>query len=120
VGHLATVTATQQAHLVPCCFVLDADTLYSAIDAKPKSTFALRRVENITANGAASLMVDHYEEDWTQLWWVRIDGTGRIVDETPERERAIDLLASKYRQYDEVPPTGPVLAIDIESWRSWP
>jgi PPOX class probable F420-dependent enzyme len=120
VGHLATVTAAHGAHLVPCCFVLEADTLYSAIDAKPKSTFALRRLQNIQSNGSASLLVDHYEEDWSRLWWVRVDGTGRAVDDSIERRRACDLLALKYEQYRAIPPPGPVLAIDIDRWRMWP
>jgi PPOX class probable F420-dependent enzyme len=100
--------------------VLETDTLYSAIDAKPKTTFNLRRLQNISSNGAASLLVDHYEEDWTKLWWVRVDGMGRTVDDNVERQRAIDLLAAKYEQYRDTPPPGPVLAIAIERWRMWP
>ena len=65
--------------------MLDSDTVYSAIDAKPKSTLDLRRLQNIRSNGAASLLVDHYEEDWTNLWWVRVDGTATTVDEGVER-----------------------------------
>jgi PPOX class probable F420-dependent enzyme len=120
VGHLATVTPANRAHLVPCCFVLSADTAYSAIDAKPKSTLMLRRLENIESNGAASLLVDHYDEDWDALWWVRVDGTGRIVEEAGERELALALLVAKYEQYRAVPLPGPVLAIDIDTWRTWP
>lgn len=120
VGHLATVTAAHRAHVVPCCFVLSADTVYSAIDAKPKSTLVLRRLQNIESNSAASLLVDHYDEDWGTLWWVRVDGNGRIVDETVERDLATDLLVAKYEQYRSLPLVGPVLAIDIDTWRTWP
>jgi PPOX class probable F420-dependent enzyme len=120
VGHLATVTAANRAHVVPCCFVLLADTVYSPIDAKPKSTLALRRLQNIESNGAASLLVDHYEEDWDRLWWVRVDGNGRTVEEAVERDEAIDLLRAKYEQYGSISIPGPVLAIDIEHWRMWP
>ena len=120
VGHLATVTPAHHPHLVPCCFVLKADTVYSAIDAKPKSTLRLRRLQNIESNSAISLLVDHYDEDWDTLWWVRVDGNGRIVDKTAERALAIDLLVAKYAQYRALPVPGPVLAIDIESWRTWP
>ena len=119
-GHLATVTPPDRAHLVPCCFVLASDTIFSAIDAKPKSTVALRRLQNIASNGSASLLVDHYEEDWTKLWWVRVDGTGRTVDDDVERRRALRLLATKYEQYRSTPPPGPVLAIAVERWRMWP
>ncbi|HEY5025028.1 MAG TPA: TIGR03668 family PPOX class F420-dependent oxidoreductase [Acidimicrobiales bacterium] len=120
VGHLATVTPVGRAHLVPCCFALDEHTVYTAIDAKPKSTLALQRLQNIRSNGAASLLVDHYEEDWTTLWWVRVDGPGRIVDENLERHQALGLLAAKYEQYRRTPPPGPVLAIDVDRWRMWP
>jgi PPOX class probable F420-dependent enzyme len=120
VGHLATVTSAHRAHLVPCCFVLESDTIYSAIDAKPKSTLALRRLENIKSNSSASLLVDHYQEDWTGLWWVRVDGTGRVVDDDDELVHAIELLAQKYEQYRSAPLSGPVLAIAIATWRMWP
>ena len=120
VGHLATVTSDNRPHLVPCCFVLDGDIVYSAIDAKPKSSRNLRRLQNLMLNSAASLLVDHYEEDWTKLWWVRVDGDGRTVDDDPERGRALDLLRAKYAQYEHAPPPGPVLAIEIGTWRMWP
>jgi PPOX class probable F420-dependent enzyme len=120
IGRLATVTPAHRAHVVPCCFALDADTIYSVVDAKPKSTLDLRRLENIRSNGTASLLVDHYQEDWTGLWWVRVDGTGRVADTDSERQRAIELLETKYEQYRSTPPPGPVLAIAIDRWRSWP
>jgi PPOX class probable F420-dependent enzyme len=120
VGYLATVTAASRPHLVPCCFAIHGDTLYSAIDAKPKSTLDLRRLQNIRSNTAASLLVDHYDEDWATLWWVRVDGNGRTADDSAERRRAIDLLAIKYEHYRSMPPPGPVLAIDISGWRMWP
>ena len=80
---------------------------------------ALRRIENIEANPAASLLIDHFAEDWARLWWVRIDARGRVVPAGAERRRALDLLASKYEQYRAVRPPGPVLALDIVAWRSW-
>ena len=123
VGRLGTVTDEGRPHLVPCCFALDVphgDVLYSAVDAKPKSTTALRRLANLRANGAASLLVDHYDEDWSALWWVRIDGRGRVVESGPERDRALDLLAAKYEQYRRQRPPGAVVAIDTTAWRAWP
>jgi PPOX class probable F420-dependent enzyme len=100
--------------------VLHARTVYSAVDAKPKSTLALRRLANLNANPSFSLLVDHYDEDWTALWWVRVDGSGGVIEEEAERERALGLLAAKYEQYREMPPPGPVIALDIEHWRTWP
>jgi PPOX class probable F420-dependent enzyme len=120
VGRLATVTAAGRPHVVPCCFVLDGDTVFSAVDAKPKSTLALRRLDNLRAHPAASLLVDHYSDDWSELWWVRLDGDGHVITGGPERDRAITLLTGKHEQYVATPPPGPVVALDVTAWRSWP
>ena len=120
VGRLATVTSDHRPHVVPCCFALDGDTVYSAVDAKPKSTLALQRLANMRSNPAVSLLVDRYEDDWSALWWVRVDGWGREVATPAEREAALDLLARKYAQYAETTPPGPVVAIDVTGWRAWP
>jgi PPOX class probable F420-dependent enzyme len=120
VARLATVTADDRPHVVPCCFVLGGDVVYSAVDAKPKSTLALRRLDNIAAHPHASLVVDVYDDDWTKLWWVRFDGGARVVPDGAERNDAIRRLADKYPQYAETPPPGPVIAIDIDRWRAWP
>jgi PPOX class probable F420-dependent enzyme len=120
VGHLATVSAGGQPHVVPCCFALGGNSVYSAVDAKPKSTVRLQRIRTLEANPAAALIVDHYDDDWTVLWWVRIDGTGRILGAGPEFEQALDLLTAKYPQYREVRPPGPVIALDVARWTGWP
>jgi PPOX class probable F420-dependent enzyme len=120
VGHLATTRPDGRPHVVPCCFVLVGDIAYSAVDAKPKSTLALQRLRNLAAYPIASLIVDHYEEDWTQLWWVRVDGSVRVLEAGPERDGALDALAAKYAQYIEAPPPGAVVALDVETWRAWP
>jgi PPOX class probable F420-dependent enzyme len=115
VGRLATVTAQGRPHVVPVTFALLGETIVTAVDAKPKSTRALRRLENVRATGRASLLVDHYEEDWARLWWVRVDGPAEVIDS----EAAIDALAAKYEQYRRARPAGPVIAIEPERWRSW-
>jgi len=121
VGHLGTVTPVGHPHVVPCCFVLNGDHIYSAVDAKPKSTLALRRLENLRANPVATFLVDHYDdEDWGALWWVRVDGWGRVIVDGGERDEVLHLLASKYVQYRSQPPPGSVIALDIEHWRYWP
>jgi len=120
VGRLATVTADRRPHLVPCCFVVSGDRVYSAVDHKPKSTRRLRRLANLRGNPNAALLVDYYADDWSTLWWVRVDGTGRVLDDGPELEHAIALLVAKYRQYRRDPPAGPVIAIDVTAWRGWP
>lgn len=124
VARLATVTPTGRPHGVPCCFVLVAgrsgDVAYSAVDAKPKSSLALRRLENVAANPWASLLVDHYVEDWSALWWVRLDGPARVVADPDEAEVARSGLRAKYAQYRSVGLPGPVLAVDVGRWRPWP
>ncbi len=120
VARLATVTDGGRPHVVPCCFVLAGDVLWSAVDAKPKSTLALRRLANLRANPAVSVLVDHYAEDWSELWWIRLDGEGRVVEAGPERDVAIERLTAKYPQYRTAPPPGPVVSVDVEAWRSWP
>src|SRR5271155_1769102 len=98
-------------------FALHGETIYSAVDAKPKRTTALRRLANVAANPRVAVLVDHYDEDWTALWWVRADGTGRVLGATaPEGRDALDLLATRYAQYRGRRPPGPVLAIDVERW----
>jgi PPOX class probable F420-dependent enzyme len=120
VAHMATISGTSRPHVVPCCFAVDGDTVYSAVDGKPKSTRALQRVTNIRANPPAMLLVDYYDEDWTLLWWVRIDAHGRVIDGGAEFDNALKLLHAKYEQYRRAAPEGPVVALDILAWRAWP
>src|SRR4051794_26234471 len=92
VARLATVTRDTRPHVVPCCFALAGDrgAIYSAVDGKPKSTTALRRLDNVRANPFATLIVDHYDDtDWSQLWWVRVDGAARVIESGGEWEAAI-------------------------------
>ena len=101
--------------MVPCCFAGRGDTLYTAVDGKPKSTTRLQRIRNLEANPAAALVVDHYADDWTELWWVRVDATGRILGAGAEFDAALDLLAAKYEQYRRDRPPGPVVALDVRA-----
>lgn len=119
IARLGTVRSDGRPHLVPVCFALDGDTIVSAVDDKPKRTMQLRRLDNVRANPAVSLLVDRYDDDWTQLWWVRVDGTARVLEAGAEHARAIDLLAAKYAQYLELRPAAAVLVIAVEAWRGW-
>lgn len=119
VARLATVRADGRPHIVPVCFVLDGDVVYSAVDHKPKRSRRLLRVANVESTGHASVLVDAYGEDWSTLWWVRLDGRGRVVDDPAEIEQAVTALTAKYPQYRERPPGGPVLAVDITAWSGW-
>ena len=119
VARLATVDQSGRPHLVPVCFALVDDAIYSAVDQKPKATTRLRRLENIRSNPAVELLVDHYEEDWTRLWWVRALGHGAVFEEGPERERGLAALLEKYAQYRDRQPNGAVIAISVSRWRGW-
>jgi PPOX class probable F420-dependent enzyme len=120
VARLATITPDGRPHLVPCCFSLAGDVVYTAVDRKPKSTLELVRVRNIAANPSVSLVIDHYEEDWASLWWVRLDGTAEVLPEGTARDSALEALTAKYAQYGGVAIPGPAIALQIERWVSWP
>lgn len=94
-------------------------TIVSAVDGKPKSTMALRRLDNIAANPRVSLVVDHYDDDWSQLWWVRADGVANAMHNGAGYEAALDSLAAKYEQYRDIRPQGAVLLVEPTQWRSW-
>jgi PPOX class probable F420-dependent enzyme len=119
VARLATADAGGRPHLVPLCFALAGDRIVSVVDAQPKRTLELQRLANIRAQPRVSLLVDHYDDDWTRLWWVRADGTARVVGRGAEREDAVALLTAKYPQYEEKPPAGPVLEVTVDRWRGW-
>jgi PPOX class probable F420-dependent enzyme len=119
VAHLATVGADGRPHLVPVCFVLLGEAAYTAVDHKPKRSTRLRRFANVEATGRACLLVDGYSEDWSALWWVRLDGDGRAVGDPAEAARAVRALTAKYPQYSGRPPAGPVLAVDVTRWTGW-
>ena len=119
VARLATVDADGRPHLVPIAFALDGETLYSAVDAKRKRSRTLRRIENARRRPDVTVLVDHYDEEWARLWWVRLRGRARVLDRGEEAARALALLAEKYEQYREAAPGLPVLAIDVDEWRGW-
>ena len=119
VARLATIDPDGLPHLVPIVFALDGDTLYSALDAKPKRSRRLRRIENARERPDVTVLVDHYEDDWERLWWVRLRGRARVLDGGDEAGRALDLLTGKYERYRSDRPTRPVLAVDVVEWRGW-
>lgn len=118
-ARLASVSQAGRPHLVPFTFVLDGDRIYSAVDAKPKTTTSLQRLRNIRANPRVAVLADHYDEDWGSLWWVRADGRAAVLDEPGQMARPLALLTRRYPQYRQVPPAGPVIAVDVERWTGW-
>lgn len=120
VARLATADASGHPHVIPIVFSVDGDVVYSVVDAKPKRSDRLKRLANIAANPHVSLVVDHYAEDWSALWWVRADGTAQVVEEGPMRARAIQLLRAKYPQYAGSDyPFGAAVVVAVEHWVGW-
>ncbi|WP_077100333.1 TIGR03668 family PPOX class F420-dependent oxidoreductase [Mycobacterium terramassiliense] len=124
IARLATATPEGTPHLVPVVFAVDAshgdpDVVYTAVDAKPKATRRLRRLANIERNPQVSLLVDHYDDDWAQLWWVRADGVAAIHSAGEPMAIGFRLLRAKYPQYHSVSLDGPVIAVTVRRWSSW-
>ncbi len=101
---------------MPICFALDGDTLYSSVDEKPKRRRRLARLADIERDPRVEVLIDHYDDDWSQLWWVRLRGRARVVDRD---ERALERLCAKYEQYRDEPPQGPFVVVEIEEQLSW-
>jgi PPOX class probable F420-dependent enzyme len=123
VGRIATVRPDSTPHVVPLVFALVTDgagvRLYWAVDHKPKRSAALARIANLRANPVAEVVVDAYDDNWTRLWWVRLGGTARVVEDAGERRAALEALAAKYPAYRTTPPEHEVVAIDVAHVRSW-
>jgi PPOX class probable F420-dependent enzyme len=119
VARLATLGPSGRVDLVPMTFALTGDRVVTAVDHKPKTTTELRRLDNIRARPEVTVLVDHYGDDWNQLWWVRLQGTARVVEVGAEHRTAVEALVGRYAQYVEQPPTGPTILIDVTQWRWW-
>jgi PPOX class probable F420-dependent enzyme len=117
---LATAGADGRPHVVPCTFAVDGSgRIVIGVDNKPKVSANLRRLRNIAENPRVSLLVDHYADDWTQLWWVRADGTAGIEIAGTEHAGHWVLLRAKYPQYAGQVLDGPVIVVTIETWSGW-
>lgn len=118
VARLATADRDGRPHIVPVVFAVAGDHIYTVTDAKSKRTTALRRLVNVRANPAVSLLVDHYDDaDWGALWWARADGTARVLElDEPEAAAAVRLLVRRYPQQRAI---GAVLAVDVRRWSGW-
>ena len=97
--------------MVVVTFAVDGDTIYTAVDQKPKSGGTLKRLRNVGENPVVTMLADHYSDDWETLWWVRADGRAAILTDQEQMAAPLRLLADRYRQYRQAPPTGPVLAV---------
>lgn len=123
VAMLATVGPDGAPHVVPVVFAVNTDreqpVVYTAVDAKRKSTKRLQRLVNIEADPRVSMLVDNYDEDWTQLWWVRADGVAAIHHSGDEMATGYALLRRKYVQYQRLELDGPVVTVTVERWSAW-
>jgi PPOX class probable F420-dependent enzyme len=99
-------------------FACAGDVVWTAVDDKPKRTRALRRIANVRENPHVAVLVDHYEESWEALWWVRADGVARVLD-AAAMPAALAALAARFAQYRSAPPPGPVLEIAVVRWSGW-
>jgi PPOX class probable F420-dependent enzyme len=119
---LATADANGRPHVIPVCFVYDGQYIYSVLDAKPKrgSLTGLRRVRNILANPQVALVIDHYDEDWTRLWYLLVQGRAELLEDGPDPPMAIAKLREKYPQYRNMPLDGnPVIRITPGRVTGW-
>ena len=120
VGRLATADGSSEPHVVPICFALDADVVYTPIYRKPKKTLRLKRVRNIEETGRAALLFDRYDDDWSLLGWVLLRGSAALLEDGPELERAVELLRERYVQYRGMPLREmPVIAVRVEQCARW-
>jgi len=120
VGRLATADGDGVPHVVPVTFAVLGGTVVTVVDGKPKSTMRLKRLANIAANPAVALVVDHFDEDWSTLWWVRVDGMAHVLAEGPDHEAGVAALRAKYAQYREgVATDGPLVVIDVRRVTGW-
>ena len=115
---LGTADAAGKPHIVPATFAIVGDVVAIAVDHKPKRHTNLKRLRNVEVNPAVTLLVDHFDEDWDRLWWVRADGQAQVVENELAYE-LVDALVDKYEQYREHRPTGPVIRIQINRWSGW-
>ena len=117
VATLATIRADGRVDLVPITFAFDDRVLVTAIDHKKKSTIELKRLDNIRQFPEVTLLVDHYDDqDWKQLWWVRVRGRAKVYESGKDYERALDILSDRYSQYREIRPKGPAIVIEPVSY----
>jgi PPOX class probable F420-dependent enzyme len=123
VAQLATVRPDGAPHLVPFVFAMEDDRIYSAVDDKPKRSPQLQRLANIAREPRVCVLADHYEEDWSRLWWVRADARAVVLldgQNHEERDHALDLLAERYGTYRQRRPSGAVIRMDVDRWTTWP
>lgn len=121
-GHLSTSSASGRPHVIPFCFACDGVSIYSVLDAKPKAAelHKLRRVRNILENPRVAVVLDHYEADWSKLWYLLIHGRAELLESGAEATEAVRILREKYPQYRNMDIDGnPVVKITPQRATGW-
>ena len=120
VARLATIDDAERPHLVPVCFALVEDRLYSVVDEKPKRSTRLQRLRNIETRPSAALLFDVYQDDWDELAWVMVRGSAVILDGGDEYDAALAALRERYPQYRAMALEGrPLICLVPERVSSW-
>ena len=119
-ARLATIGSAGAVDLVPITFAWHTTAFVTAVDHKPKRTRHLRRLDNIARDPRVTILIDHYSDDWSELWWVRLRGTAVVIEDGPRFTDALARLVAKYPlQYGRHRPEGPVIEIDVTDVRVW-
>ncbi len=120
VARLGSSYPDGRPHLVPVVFALQGERLLTAVDPKPKRGRRLQRLANLAAEPRVALLADHYEEDWSAVWWARAEGLARVVEEGAERDQAVAALRARYPQYAQLEGDfGAALIVDVRRWSGW-
>lgn len=119
VARLATVRPDGAPHVVPVVFALEDEVVSIAVDHKPKRSTRLQRLANLRAEPRCSLLVDHYDDDWSHLWWVRADGDAEVVDEPAPDHPRLQALVRRHPPYRDRPPAGPLILVEVRRWSGW-
>lgn len=123
---LATIAPDGRPRLVPVCFVVDPDrpVLHIPLDHKPKRSTdptALARVRDIAADPRVTLLADRWDEDWTRLAWLRLEGRAMVVDRgEPGHEDVVAALRARYPQYErQALDDRPMIRLEVERVVRW-
>jgi PPOX class probable F420-dependent enzyme len=122
VARLATVDAAGRPHAVPVCYALVGTTVYFTIDEKPKRAppTRLKRLSNLRENPVAALVADRYDEDWSRLGWVMVQGRAELLEAGSEHAAAQAVLRARYPQLNTMRIEAlPAVAIRIDHVASW-
>ena len=116
-GVLGTVDSQGHPHLVPVCWISLQGFFYVPVDHKPKSSARQQRLKNLERNAEASLLLDHYEADWTRLGWVMVRGRANIEPVGKARAHFV----ARYPQYADHPPQDEAIVLQPRRllWWSW-